>query len=505
MNFNKNTKTQFNLEPTNNSSVSTSSKTGMSRVYKSVFVVELILIFITLGLIIYLELNKPSQKIASATAKTKVIQMQKPSSAEQSRVNSGLAPIKTSAKVNIVYVKIPTGVQEDKNSAGDSAATAAGHFAYIDGSDSTGYLDGATGGKVIYDGKVVYQGEDVVQDNIVISKNGLHYGYIRDDGTNYNIYVDNKMVQSVSDSDTVTIDGVSDDGLSYAYNDSSGSGKFIELLNGSNLYTSSLYPESIGNLQLYLFGGDLKHYISVLSASESSSPSIYNSGGFNNNAQPSLPASDQRFSYISNGTVSKTDINGLESAQISANGKHFSILGSKNSSVTTSATVPNPIKSNTNYCTAPATSKNCASAPATIKKDSTVTTSSTILNVDGKEVYVSKNYKTKDYLLTGDSQLKKPEYLAVNVNNKGDYAYISTAQAKLIIDNKYVYSLEANNLSDNTSKSELITINDSLTHYAYGNYETKYWMVDGVKTALSGDIFNLELNGDNLYVYQWSN
>ena len=505
MNFRKNTKTQFSTEQINKSSRSINNKIGMSRNYKTVLIVELLLIFTSIGLITYLEVNKPSQKIASATAKTKVIQMQKLSSAEQSRVNSGLAPIKTSAKVNIVYVKIPTGVQEDKNSAGDSAATAAGHFAYIDGGDSTGSYDGATGGKVIYDGKVVYEGEDVIQDNIVISKNGLHYGYIRDDGTNYNIYVDNKMVQSVSDSDTVTIDGVSDDGSSYAYNDSSGGGKFIELLNGSNLYTSSLYPEGIVNLQSYLFGGDLKHYISVLSASGASSVPISNNSGFDNNSQPSPIATDQRFSYIFSGTVNKTDINGLESAQISPSGKHFSILGSKNSSVTTSTNVPNPIKSNTNNCTAPATSKNCASAPATIKKDSTVTTSSTILSVDGNEVYVSKNYKTKDYLLTGDSQLKKPEYLAVNINDKGDYAYISTAQAKLIIDNKYVYSLEANNLSDNTSKKELIAINDSLTHYAYGNYETKYWMVDGVKTALSGDIFNLEFNGDNLYVYQWSN
>ena len=489
MNFRKNTKTQFSTEQINKSSRSINNKIGMSRNYKTVLIVELLLIFTSIGLITYLEVNKPSQKIASATAKTKVIQMQKLSSAEQSRVNSGLAPIKTSAKVNIVYVKIPTGVQEDKNSAGDSAATAAGHFAYIDGGDSTGSYDGATGGKVIYDGKVVYEGEDVIQDNIVISKNGLHYGYIRDDGTNYNIYVDNKMVQSVSDSDTVSFDGVSDDGKSYTYNDDSGDGKYIELLNGSNLFTSNQSSVAVGLYQSYLFGGDLKNYLSI----------THNPFDHPLSANP-MPKLD----YNYNGQITKTEINSLNSAQISSNGKHFYLLGANITSSINDSPYPKPstVKSDTSSCTSVTVPSHAC--PGNLMLSYTNTTKD-IFSVDGREVYVSKNYKDINGKATQDSQLKTPEYLAVNVNNKGDYAYISTAQAKLIIDNKYVYSLEANNLSDNFSKSELITINDSLTHYAYGNYETKYWMVDGVKTALSGDIFNLEFNGDNLYVYQWSN
>ena len=63
MNFRKNTKTQFSTEQINKSSRSINNKIGMSRNYKTVLIVELLLIFTSIGLITYLEVNKPSQKL----------------------------------------------------------------------------------------------------------------------------------------------------------------------------------------------------------------------------------------------------------------------------------------------------------------------------------------------------------------------------------------------------------------------------------------------------------
>ncbi len=212
-------------------------------------VVILVLILVASGAFaLYRHNHKAKSVVASSTAKTLITSPTSPA---------------TSNAVNIDYITIPTGVNESQNYPMDSAQTALGHYVYIDTSGSLNKSTTELGGKLIYDGQTVYSGSDLATggDSYVISQNGLHYAYMKYDNSTANIYVDNKLVQSVpnqSPSYAVSLYAVSNNGQEYAYGYSPGFQDTAIYKDGSVLYknTSSIFSAA--------FSDNLSHYVAIV-------------------------------------------------------------------------------------------------------------------------------------------------------------------------------------------------------------------------------------------------
>jgi hypothetical protein len=385
------------------------------------------------------------------------------------RVQQQLPPVvaKPSAQtVNINYVTIQTGVNEVNNAGSDSAAVSSGHYAYIDGSTSDGTWDGATGGKVIFDGKIVDQGTDVVQDNIVISQNGSHFGYLKDDGTNYLIMIDNVKVNSVSDSDSIYLDGVSNDGKSYVYDVVDNSGDDVIYKSGNNVYTSS------GSLYPIYFNSDLSHYVAAEAAGAT---------GLDNTANQ----------IILDGKLVGSKYNSaFGSVGLSNNGLHYYAITDQS----TTTTVPLPP---TTSPTTPINANGTASpnSSGTLRVSPPTTTSKTTyaynLVVDGKTI------NSVDESSYGPNN--------AGVNDNGDFFFLDNKAHTFTIDNKYVYPISANDFTASEESNEFAAINEDASHYIVGNSDTKYWLIDGKSASITGDIYKVELDSNQLYVYKWSN
>jgi len=166
--------------------------------------------------------------------------------------------------VTIDYVTIPTKVNESQAYPMNGAQTAQGNYVYVDPNSSSLNLNDKLGGTLIYDGKTIYQGSDLVQGvtSYVISQNGLHYAYMKYDNSTTNIYVDNKLVQSVPNqvsSSAVTLYAVSNNGQDYAYGyavpTSQSSSVFAIFKDGKQLFRN---PSSIFTVD---FSENLSHYV----------------------------------------------------------------------------------------------------------------------------------------------------------------------------------------------------------------------------------------------------
>lgn len=272
-----------------------------------------------------------------------------------------------------------------------------------------------------------------MQDNVVISRNGLHYAYYRDDGINYDIYIDNKLVNNtVPDSETFTLDGVSNDGLHFAYNLND------VTTNDDNLYkdgsqTPFLQPKGIfdapnGSYTSTFFSSDLSRYVGFFTPDD------------NGNGNPVN-------SIILNGTTSGPTFTGNpQTIGISENGSHY-------------------------YA---------------VIANGTGATASYQLVIDGKTITTLDN--------SNDA----------GVNDAGQYYYISNSKPALIIGTKTV-GLPAANFNGNELGYEYAAVNSDGSHYAVGDSDKTYWMADGNQISVTGDVYNIEMVGNTLYVYRWSN
>jgi hypothetical protein len=417
-------------------------------------------------------------------------------------------------KVKIVYVTVKTHVDEQNNTMGDTAATANGHYAYIDAS-SGGVQDSTNDVATInYDGKIVYTGKDIVKDNIVISLNGLHYGYILDDGTNYSIYIDGKKLNTLSNSNNLTLDGVSNDGKKYAYNyDGNDAGLTVEYVNGTNFYTpqtgtidapdSRLSSRSTSNLTS-------SNYFKTLQLSE------------NLDSFVGLSTDIQSDSFIYNGKAQKLNVRqgrGVLDYGISQNGLHNYVLGVNSIIISSTPTVSNPPKVSTSPTSTPlAPTKQCFVTPVTVCSGSSSkyelkTSSYSQLFVNGKSILKTEgipgtstsSYQTIEYSPTGSLEasiiISSP-----GINNNGDYYYINNKDSNLVINNNK-YKLSSNNINTKQGSlgHEIAAINNDASHYIAGNSDTRYWNLDGKNIGLDGDIFGVELVNNTLYAYRWEN
>ncbi|HEV2402590.1 MAG TPA: hypothetical protein VGS08_00115 [Candidatus Saccharimonadales bacterium] len=168
--------------------------------------------------------------------------------------------------VVIDYVTIPTGVNERQNYPTDFAATAQGHYVYIDTSVPSANPYTVLGGKLLYDGRTIYSGTDLEIVSEVISPNGLHYAYMRYINGNTNIYVDNKLVKTLpyQGPNSATLYAVSDNGKEYAYEYPGSQGNTL-FRNNVALYTTG---NGIGSA---IFSNDLAHYATIVQASPGAS------------------------------------------------------------------------------------------------------------------------------------------------------------------------------------------------------------------------------------------
>jgi hypothetical protein len=461
--------------------------------------------------------NKSTQKMNTVAVKL--------SPQVQKRIDSGLPPVAASADASINYITIPTGVIEKNTSPEepDGAATANGHYLYNDLSDNSGKLYGDCGlvevcsGKLIYDGKVVYQGKGVSKGAIILSSNGLHYGYVVADETfdavhkkypvDYSIYVDNILVKKLpefsrgSGDHDLFLDGVSNDGHSYIYNYDR-----AEYKNGHKLY-SNITPIGTSRPSLsktqnvaILVDKNLENYLGEGPATGDDNTGTYIYSGK---------------SYPYRFYVNSYDLG------ISENGLHYYLAGENDSRKQTHAppkTVPNP-----NYgkhpdcgyadpeCQHSGGFDNTDKTITTKKLISDITTSYAQLIVDGKEVYTSKKYsqdsKDADPIFPNAAS----EWITAGVNDSGDYFYsIASKSPYFMIDNKYRYPLPAHDFQTGRGPTAgtydgYAAINNDLSHYIVGNVGTGYWNIDGKATDLSGDIFSVELEGNTLYIYRFSN
>jgi hypothetical protein len=375
--------------------------------------------------------NTTSQSKKS-TSTSNTTNSSKPPTSPSKTAPSASAPVPPT--VSIDYVTIQTGVTENNNTEGDYAATAAGHYAYIDGSTSDGDLDGAQGGKVIYDGRVVYQGADLVQDNVVISRNGLHYAYYRDDGTNYDIYVDNKLVNNnIPDSDTFVLDGVSNDGLHYVYdindpNTSSNDSLYKDLSTGAFYSPNGIFDAPKGAYSSAFFSSDLSHYVGFYTPNGNGSD-------------------DSASTIVANGSVTNQFFSGdPQMIGISENGSHY-------------------------YA---------------VTENDDVGASTYQLVVDGKTI----------------TSLDNSNY--AGVNNGGEYFYIDNSTPAFVIGSKTI-PLPSDNFNGNEIGYEYAAINSDGSHYVVGDSDKSYWLADGNQISVTGDVYNVELDGTTLYIYRWSN
>jgi hypothetical protein len=142
----------------------------------------------------------------------------------------------------------------------DTASVSNGHYVYIDTSSakpSNWVKDtiNLLGGTVTYDGKIVYQGSDVLPYSEAISKNGLHYAYVRVNNNNGqpSIYIDNRLSQ-LKYSMLFPIFAVSDDGTKIAYDTTDTYQNDAVYVN--NTHVATIY--CIGNT---VFSSDLSHNI----------------------------------------------------------------------------------------------------------------------------------------------------------------------------------------------------------------------------------------------------
>jgi hypothetical protein len=233
-----------------NTTINTSPTPKSRKKLLIVLVVVLVIVLIGGGAYALYKHNHKAKPVTSSTTKTNIV--------------SSTAPA-TSNAVTIDYVTIQTGVNESQDYPMDAAKTALGHYVYIDTSGSLNNSSTDLGGKLVYDGQSVYSGSDLDTGSYVISQNGLHYAYMKYDNSTANIYVDNKLVQSVpnqSSSSAVTLYAVSNSGQDYAYGyavpTSQSSSVFAIFKDGKQIFQNKSTIFTVD------FSDDLSHYVAIV-------------------------------------------------------------------------------------------------------------------------------------------------------------------------------------------------------------------------------------------------
>ena len=213
--------------------------------------------------------NSPAKTISSTSLST----TKKSNSSSSKSSSKTSTPTSSNGSINIDYVTVDNSTVETPGpidsghdfvsnsfqpSNYDYAATANGHYVYIDDANQTTTTDSNLGGNLIYDGQSEYQGSDLLDGSAVISQNGLHYGYAKDNGSNYEIYIDNKLISSnLDDADALTLLQVSNDGKSIVYDDGDSSGSDTIYNNESLVYQD-------WGLNAAAFSSDLTKYVANL-------------------------------------------------------------------------------------------------------------------------------------------------------------------------------------------------------------------------------------------------
>lgn len=513
-------------KPNDQDNVATTQPTGsinkpIKRKFFSFKVLAIVAVVILLGgtsyvLQHYVLKGSPNTKLnsdetSSSTTYTSPIPTASISPALQARITQGLPPNQSSSPVAIKYITINNDRSYDKSS--DSLVMSSGHYIYH---ESINALGGAVLGKITYDGNVVYQDPDTsapigstgpkIEGSVVLSNNGLHYGYTIEQGNNIEIFVDNKLDKTITEENDLTSNSeydalyaISNDGSSYEYLQYSDTTNNVTAVN--NHGTSVAIPSTEGNACGFgttcpvSFDGDLSNYLT----------------SYNNK-------------YIYDGQQISSNANVYSSSSVSSSGGHYYVNANNESYWYTIS----KSKLNPNY-----EPNGCGEDGPSFCSDKYLVSGKNYVKgyseiiVDGKIVYKTQptiasssvdnwgNQTDKSSPTTTDDtniidSSNNPTYTGLNnvgVNDGGDYYFVQNFDYPyFVIDGKYIYSLKNTVFGSSKYTITYASINDTDNNYVIvggsSNDSALDADIDGKVTTLSGNnIYNTELNGNTLYVY----